>query len=106
MQDRVRRLLAGYRLLLLQMFRPDNLILPQGAFSSGGFTPMNFITVATPHLGAWRPSSAWRHRTFNDLVPPIASWSGYQVGGGSRGHACFILPRVCLTRPAQHLSPN
>ncbi|GLI66034.1 hypothetical protein VaNZ11_009741 [Volvox africanus] len=41
--------------------------------------PMNFITVATPHLGAWKMPSSWYNRAFNYMVPVVTSRSGYQL---------------------------
>ncbi|GAX72937.1 hypothetical protein CEUSTIGMA_g392.t1 [Chlamydomonas eustigma] len=51
----------------------------EGSFSKDGFTPVNFITIATPHLGSWRPSKGFRDTMFNGLVTSISSWSGYHV---------------------------
>ncbi|GIL78881.1 hypothetical protein Vretimale_124 [Volvox reticuliferus] len=49
----------------------------EGVFDS--ITPVNFITVATPHLGAWRMPSNWFNRAFNYMVPVVTSRSGYQL---------------------------
>ena len=44
--------------------------------------PINFVTLATPHLGSWRHPSSWTKRYFNNMVkisqicktlPPILS---------------------------------
>ncbi|GLC34078.1 hypothetical protein PLESTM_000150600 [Pleodorina starrii] len=51
-------------------------------YAEGVFThivPVNFITVATPHLGAWRMPSSWYNRAFNFMVPVVTSRSGYQL---------------------------
>ncbi|GFR42453.1 hypothetical protein Agub_g3360 [Astrephomene gubernaculifera] len=49
----------------------------EGRFAT--ITPVNFITVATPHLGAWRMPSTWYNRAFNYMVPVVTSRSGYQM---------------------------
>ncbi|KAG2447611.1 hypothetical protein HYH02_007531 [Chlamydomonas schloesseri] len=51
----------------------------EGVFDEGGVTPVNFITVATPHLGAWRLPVNLLNRAFNYLVPVTTSRSGYQI---------------------------
>ncbi|EFJ53038.1 hypothetical protein VOLCADRAFT_85900 [Volvox carteri f. nagariensis] len=49
----------------------------EGVFSR--IRAVNFITVATPHLGAWRMPSSWYNRAFNYMVPVVTSRSGYQL---------------------------
>lgn len=53
----------------------------QGAFrpDGGRFTPVTFLTFATPHLGAWKPPQGFRDRVFNSLVSTISSWSGHHI---------------------------
>ncbi|KXZ51765.1 hypothetical protein GPECTOR_11g209 [Gonium pectorale] len=51
-------------------------------FAEGLFdtvTPINFITIATPHLGSWRMPTTWLNRAFNYLVPVVTSRSGLQL---------------------------
>ncbi|PNW73017.1 hypothetical protein CHLRE_14g615600v5 [Chlamydomonas reinhardtii] len=54
-------------------------LFAEGVFDEGGVTPVNFITVATPHLGAWRLPVNLINRAFNYLVPVTTSRSGYQI---------------------------
>ncbi|KAG2423276.1 hypothetical protein HXX76_015425 [Chlamydomonas incerta] len=54
-------------------------LFAEGLFDEGGVTPVNFITVATPHLGAWRLPVNIINRAFNYLVPVTTSRSGYQI---------------------------
>ena len=61
----------------------EQLSVPGSTALEGGsrrrFIPMNFVTVATPHLGTWKPPEGWIARTFNSLVPVMASWTGHQL---------------------------
>ncbi|KAG2490544.1 hypothetical protein HYH03_010938 [Edaphochlamys debaryana] len=57
-------------------------LLAEGVFDRAGpdaIRPVNFLTVATPHLGAWRQPINWYNRAFNYMVPVVTSRSGYQV---------------------------
>lgn len=54
-----------------------------GRLAAEGFfervQPVNFVTIATPHLGSWRLPQRWVDRTFNSLVPMMTSRTGYQL---------------------------
>ena len=56
---------------------------PQQGLATAGrqrrFIPLNFVTVATPHLGAWKYPDGWIAKAFNKLVPVMASWTGHQL---------------------------
>lgn len=41
--------------------------------------PINFITLATPHLGASKPPINFHNKLFNTVAPVVASRSGQQV---------------------------
>jgi hypothetical protein len=51
--------------------------------------PSSFVTIATPHLGAWRKPQTWLERAFNSMVPLLTSrcvcWVGWGVGGWGGG---------------------
>lgn len=51
--------------------------------------PCSLLSVATPHLGAWRLPVNLINRAFNYLVPVTTSRSGYQI---------MLQVRGCLTQ--------
>ncbi|PNG99962.1 hypothetical protein TSOC_014241, partial [Tetrabaena socialis] len=54
-------------------------LFAEGLFDAGRVVPLNFVTIATPHLGAWRMPSTWLNRAFNYMVPVVTSRSGSQM---------------------------
>mmetsp|Transcript_6267 Transcript_6267/g.13747 ORF Transcript_6267/g.13747 Transcript_6267/m.13747 type:complete len:475 (-) Transcript_6267:741-2165(-) len=63
----------------------------QGFFND--VKPVNFVTIATPHLGAWQfPASIFR-KIFNAMVPVISSHTGYQLM--LQDKAAFGIPLMC-----------
>jgi hypothetical protein len=52
--------------------------------------PVNFVTIATPHLGSYRLPNTWVDRTFNKMVPLMTSrWAG---GAGGLGRCSWLAP--------------
>ena len=53
--------------------------LAAGLFTKGGVTPQNFVTLASPHLGALRPPTTAVNRIYNSCVVKYVSRTGRQL---------------------------
>ncbi|GIM14442.1 hypothetical protein Vretimale_17391 [Volvox reticuliferus] len=54
-----------------------------GKLHASGFfslvTPVNFLTIATPHLGCWEHPSSMSHLAYNNILPWTLSRTGRQL---------------------------
>lgn len=57
-------------------------------------TALNFVTIATPHLGSWRMPANLLTRGFNAMVPILTSRSGFQLVFQDK--STFEKPLLCL----------